>query len=84
MIDALNHLLDLKKNSGDKIDIVVLSFGSRYRNSDVENKLKELADLGVVTVSADGNHGIPAGMMRIFIPNTILLYRWELLVWMVL
>ena len=83
MIDALNHLLDLKKNSGDRINIVVLSFGSRYSNSDVENKLKELADLGVVIVAAGGNHGTSRDDED-FLPNTILLYLWELLVWMVL
>ena len=57
MIDALNHLINLKKESGDRIDIVVMSFGSKYSNSGVERKLKDLADLGVVIVAAGGNRG---------------------------
>ena len=56
-ISALNHLIDLKRNSKNRIDVVVMSFGKQRKENEVEKKLKQLADLGVVLVAAGGNSG---------------------------
>ena len=57
IISALDHLIDLKQNSNDRINMVVMSFGCQPIVTQVVGKLEELADLGVVLVAACGNSG---------------------------
>ena len=57
IISALDHLIDLKQKSKDRIDVIVMSFGCQPKVAQVEDRLKKLADLGVVLVAAGGNSG---------------------------
>ena len=57
IISALDHLIDLKRNSKDRINIVVMPFGRPLKESDVEDRLKQLEDLRVVLVASGGNTG---------------------------
>ena len=68
VIQALNHLICLKKKDPKRIDIAVMSFGSKQKNSEVENLLDQLADLGVILVAAGGNEG--ARQDDIFFPSS--------------
>lgn len=56
-ISALNHLINLKQESKDRVDVIVMSFGKQQKDTEIEKKLKRLADLGVVLVAAGGNDG---------------------------
>ena len=57
MVKALQHLIDLKKQHPTRIDIVVMSFGGKSKRSEVEDKLRQLAQLEVILLAAGGNDG---------------------------
>ena len=57
MANALQHLIDLKTKDPTRIDIVVMSFGGKSKDQEVEKKLKDLADLKVILLAAGGNDG---------------------------
>ena len=57
IISALDHLIGLKRKSRHRIDVVVMSFGQQHKDTEIENRLKELANLGVVLVASGGNSG---------------------------
>lgn len=60
IIDALDHLIEIKQKSTKdhpRIDIVVMSFRLGRMVTDIETRLQQLANLGVVLVAAGGNSG---------------------------
>ena len=57
LIEALDHLIEIKKGDSSRIDIAVMSFGSEHKKAEVEAKLRQLADSGVILIAAGGNQG---------------------------
>ena len=57
IIQALDHLIQLKRKNRSRIDIVVMAFGEERKRHDVEIKMKALAEEGVILIAAGGNRG---------------------------
>ena len=54
---ALQHILDLKRNTQKQIDVLCMSFKLPGKDENIESLLSQLSSEGVVCVAAAGNEG---------------------------